>query len=95
MVSLCAGFSPLFLCLRASRSLLAPPFENCDQGCGQAGRWSFFLSSNRPPAVHNGQGSLFFCFSIIPALVFMTRGKLLRSRSLRSRPLSTGEERLS
>ena len=29
MVSLRAGFSPLFLCLRASRSVLTPPFENC------------------------------------------------------------------
>ena len=30
-----------------------------------------------------------FCFSIIPALSLMTRGELLRSRSLCSRPLST------
>ena len=27
MVSLRAGFSPLFLCLRASRSVLAPPLK--------------------------------------------------------------------
>ena len=27
MVALRAGFSPLFLCLRASRSVLAPPFK--------------------------------------------------------------------
>ena len=67
----------------------APPSEICRQGCGQAGRWSFFLSSNRPLAVHNGRGSLFFCFSIIPALAIMTRGELLCSRQLRCRPLST------
>ena len=38
----------------------APPSEICRQGCGQAGRWSFFLSSNRPLAVHNGRGSFIF-----------------------------------
>jgi hypothetical protein len=87
-VALRAGFSPLFLCLRASRSVPSATRETAAKVVVRQDGSSFFLSSDRPQAVHNGRGSSFFCFSIVPALPLMTRGELLRSRPLRCRPLS-------
>jgi hypothetical protein len=94
MVSLRAGFSPLFLCLRSSRSGPSATQGTAVKVEGRQDGSSFFLSSDRPRAVHNGRGNLFFCFSIIPALPLMTRGELPRSRPLRAAPCQPAGEHI-
>ena len=56
MVSLRAGFSPLFVCLRASRFGPSATRETAAKVVGRQDGSSFFLSSGRPQAVHNRRG---------------------------------------